>query len=699
MAAAQKEPRKRLKESIEKFDLSAALALLDEMETDEVAAVLVEKMAQPGAYQIHGDCARRNDFYDALLNSPVMSGSHGAILADANELNEKIKIIEKCFDEIKGSLPECAISKLPGDVQFWSHVERASRELTALNRAGEKALEKMDARLRAGRRTDMPEAVMVRLEDGSVVNWDAAYSNQVEVLSLTLKMLAFEQKLLHAGKLVAPPMPAITDDHVYKAGSIQLYAVSWNALENAANRTLFFGGEIGSAQDAKASLDHFPDNFHAKFADPIFFYREVSEVEVYDFMANRRLHTWALQNTLAMATQTELRRAVMRDGGEVPDLTAGFVSEDEGITLAKLSEILSYDVFEDAELFHGLTLRQWVRGYCSLKLMAAAKQTDSCLVTFDKNEIEQGFRDYNIPEECVPTLIHHLTFGQDSRDLYDSPLIYSDDGKYTLFANVLKTCNVTNVLFSRLSSLTTQFGKKGKGFEARVVSSFVKWGYPCKPTKFKIDGGEYECDALVLIDDVLLLIECKNNLLSSNNAVQAFRYSEAIDENVEQIKRLERGLRERPDVVESLFGRKLNELTLVPVLLNSMTYSRSPIDGVYISDWSALSKFFTESTISRFNLDNGKKVNKQTIHTLWKGKRPTAEELLAYLSMPIQLKLLRKHLRFSHLPRPMSESSIFFAPELDVDEEGMLKARGVPLAKKAGTKAGKKKAKARRKKR
>lgn len=448
-------------------------------------------------------------------------------------------------------------------------------------------------------------------------------------------------------------------------------------------------------QDAKVSIDHFPAAFHAKFPDPIFFYRELTEVEAYDFMANRRLHTWAMQNTMLMANGTALRGAVMKEGAAVPGLTAGFVSEDEGITLTKLSEILAYDVFEDQERFHGLTLREWVRGYYALGLMAAAKQDDSCLVTFEKSEIEQGLRDYKLPEECIPTLIHHLTFGQDSRDLYDSPLIHSEDGKYTLFANVLKTCNVTNVLFSRLSSLTTQFDKKGKGFESRVVSSFVKWGYPCKFTKFKIDGAEYEYDALVLIDDTLLLIECKNNLLSSNNAVQAFRYSESIDENVEQIKRLERGLRERPDVVESLFRRKLDDLTLVPVMLNSMTYSRGPVEGVYISDWSALSKFFTESTISRFGLQNGKKVNKQTIHTLWKGKRPTAKELLDYLAMPIQLKLMGKHLRCKYFDRPMSESSIFFAQELDVDEEKMLKARGVPLAKKAG----KKKIKTRHKKR
>lgn len=695
MSSAPKEQRKRLIEAIEKFDLPAALSVLEEMETDEVAAVLNEKMAQPGAYQIRGNRSKRNKFYDALLNSSVMSGEHNSIRPYANEVNEKIKKIEKCFDDIRDSLPKCEISQFPRDIQFWSHVERASRELGELDNAVNTEWGKLEAKLKSGIPTMLPEALIAQLEDGEIVNVDAAYSGIIEALSLTLKMLSFEQKLLQDGKLLAPAMPAITDDHVYKAGSIQLFAVSWNALENASNRTLFFGGEVGSAQDVKVSIDHFPAAFHAKFPAPIFFYRELTEVEAYDFMANRRLHTWAMQNTMLMASVTALRRAVIQEGAAVPGLTAGFVSEDEGIALTRLSEILSYDVFEHQERFHGLTLREWVRGYCALGLMAAAKQHEACLVTFEESEIEQGLRDYKLPEECIPTLIHHLTFGQDSRDLYDSPLIHSDDGKYALFANVLKTCNVTNVLLSRLSSLTTQFDKKGKGFEDRVVSSFVKWGYPCKFTKFKIDGAEYEYDALVLIDDTLLLIECKNNLLSSNNVVQAFRYSESIDANVEQIKRLERGLRERPDVVESLFCRKLDDLILVPVMLNSMTYSRGPVEGVYISDWSALSKFFTENTISRFNWQNGKKVNKQTIHKLWKGKRPTAKELLDYLEMPIQLKLMGEHLRFKYSPHPISENSIFFAQELYVDEEKMLKARGVPLAKKAG----KRKINTRRKKR
>lgn len=75
-----------------------------------------------------------------------------------------------------------------------------------------------------------------------------------------------------------------------------------------------------------------------------------------------------------------------------------------------------------------------------------------------------------------------------------------------------------------------------------------------------------------------------------------------------------------------------------------MTYSRDPVEGVYISDWPALSKFFTESTISCIGLQNGNKVKQAMIHNLWKGKRPTAKELLDYLEMPIQLQLVGKHL-------------------------------------------------------
>ncbi|MGG2399830.1 hypothetical protein ACJRW5_23070 [Pseudomonas sp. SH1-B] len=676
MSADHDDHRKQLQNALEKLDLPKALEALEHLSTEEVTAAFAAKLEQPGAFQMRGDRVKRNKFYDSLLNATAMRSQHTQAQAFAQGLNDKIQLIEQCFDETRSSLPECDISKFPEDIQFWSHIERASRELRELHDAAQQAMAEIKAKAKAKVPFAMPEMTMVKLPDGNEVNSDAAFSNIIGTLSLTLKMLSFEHKLLSGGKLVAPSKAAIFDEHVFKAGSIQLYAMTWNALEDIANRTLFFGGEITSMENAGIPRDTLPEGFYSKFPDPLIFHRAPSEAEVYDFLANRRLHSWAMQNTIRLMQGKDQRLPVMAKGAAAPSLSSGpFVSEEEGIALTTLTEILSFDVFSDQERYHGLTLREWVRGYCSLKLMAEIKQADTCLITFDKAELEQGFSDYQIPDMCVPTLIHHLTFGQDSRDLYDSPLIRSKDGKYSLLADVLITCNLPNVLFSRLSSLETQFEKKGKGFEDKVVSFFQARDYQCETTSFSIDHAQYEYDALLLLDDTLFLIECKNTLLSGNHAVQALRYSKFIDDTVKQVKRLERGLRARPEVVESLFGRKLSDLTVVPMILNSMNYSRPPVNGVYVSDYSALSKFFDESTISEFHWEKGKKKVRKVICRLWSGEQPTAQELLAYLSIPPQLKLIADYLTYISHPRPTSENSIFFSGVLEVDESALQKAK------------------------
>ncbi|KRA09796.1 hypothetical protein ASD75_10145 [Acidovorax sp. Root568] len=537
-------------------------------------------------------------------------------------------------------------------------------------------MEQISAKAKSKTPFSMPEMVIFKDPDGNEINLDVAYSNIITTSSLTLKMLSFEHSLLIGGTLVAPPKVTITDEHVFKAGSIQLYAITWSALEDIANRTLFFGGEITSIEKSSIPRNTLPEGIYSKFGDPIVFHRTPTDVEIYDYMANRRLHSWAMQNTVRLTQGMGSKIPVMTEGATAPKLSEGlFVSEEEAITLAALADILSFDVFSDQTRYHGLTLREWVRGYCSLKLIADEKRTDSCLVTLDKIALERGFSDYQIPDACISTLIKHLTFGQDSRDLYDSPLIYSQDEKYSLLADAFISANVPNVLFSRLSSLDTQFEKKGKGFENKVVSFFQARGYPCKAANFSVDNAPYEYDALLLLDDTLFIIECKNTSLSGNSEVQALRYSKFIDDTVKQVKRLEYGLNSRPEVVESLFARKLSDLKVVPMILNSMTYSRTPVDDVYVSDYSALGKFFEESTISEFHWENGIKKVRKVIHRLWSGERPTSQELLAYLSSPPQLELIKDHLTYHFYPRPMSESSIFFSGVLDVDESAMFKAK------------------------
>lgn len=57
----------------------------------------------------------------------------------AQDLNEKIQIIEQCFDQIRANLPLCHISSYPAEIQFWSHIERAAGELKVLNALSKKS--------------------------------------------------------------------------------------------------------------------------------------------------------------------------------------------------------------------------------------------------------------------------------------------------------------------------------------------------------------------------------------------------------------------------------------------------------------------------------------------------------------------------------------------------------------------------------
>lgn len=68
---------------------------------------------------------------------------------------------------------------------------------------------------------------------------------------------------------------------------------------------------------------------------------------------------------------------------------------------------------------------------------------------------------------------------------------------------------------------------------------------------------------------------------------------------------------------------------------------------------------------------------RKVIHRLWSGERPTAEELLDYLALPPQLKLIIDHLNYQVFPRPISESEIFFSRVLEVDETAMQQAKQV----------------------
>ncbi|QXG79764.1 NERD domain-containing protein [Rhodospirillum rubrum] len=657
-------------DAIKHYDISKAVANLEFLSTEDIKKAIDIQLSRPGAFQILGDRSKRDDFYKKLLTAPALIYRHADAQAFALGLHSKIMKIERCFDQIRASLPECDISKYPEDVQFWSHIERATQELQYL----QKKLDSIGEEFFKSRAPVLiPQVIIIEGPSGEKIDADSAFHCVIENLSLSLKMLSYEYNLYVNEKVVGPQKPEITDEHIYKSGPIQLLASSWSALEDIANRTLLFGGEISSFDDIGISPERSHEAFFKKFKDGSVFNRGVTEREVFDLIANRRLHAFLLQSAF-FSSRDNLCGIVMAEGEKVPNLLVRrFISIDEALALEALQEILSYDIVEDNERYHGLTMREWVRGYSSLKFMAMSKPDDSCWLTFEKPELEQHFREFELPKSCIPALIGHLTFGKDSRDLWDSPLIRSQGDKFTILVQALKESNLPNVILSRLASLTTRFNRKGKSFENKIISFFRNKGYQCESKKFNIDGSQYEYDALLIIDDTIFLIECKNRTISGNHAVQAFRYAEFITETVKQVQRLEKGLRERPDIVKSVFNKDLSELKLVPLIINSLTYSRPPIEGVYISDFSAIRKFF-DKEISRWVKKDDVFVKGEVMHQMWVGEHPTAKEFLEYLLSPPQINFFMKNLTYKAYPHPTSEEAVFVSGFLDIDETAVVES-------------------------
>lgn len=660
-------------ECLKCYDLNGTLLNLDTLNTDDACKAFKLHLASPGAYNIHEDRKKRDKFYNELLKNQNFIQKHKNAQILSNKLYNKIIKIERQYDFIKQSLLKCDISRYPENIQFWSHIERASQQLQNLRKKGLAVIETMFEEQAA---ITFPERLLVVEQNNDEIDIDTANSVIIDNLSLIIKFLCYKNKWYVENKTVGPIRPKLIDEtHIYKAGSIQLYASSWNALEDIANRTLFFDGEIESFEAAGVPKEAYPEEFYIKFKERIIFNRKPTEYEAFDLLANRRLLSWMHQRIYAIARRIK-PTSIMSGGELIPDLsTASFISTEEELTVEVFNEFLCFNILADNTKYHGLTMREWIRGYSSLKLVATLESAESHLKTFQKNELEQHFKNFGLHESCISTLIDHLTFGNDSSDLWDAPLIRATDDTFTVLIQPTEASNLPNVIISKLSSLETQFDKKGRGFEKKVLSFFTEKGYECKELSFDIDGDQFQYDALLLMEGTIILIECKNTTLSGGNVTLSLRYAEFIDETVEQIQRLERGLRAKPEIVEKLFGKKFPELKIISLILNSLTYSRTPIDGVYISDYSALSKIFNDNAISQISIKDGILSKKRTICQLWTGDHLTLQDLINYLKYPPQLKLFSDHFTYNKYCHPTSEESIFVSPVLQIDESAALESK------------------------
>jgi hypothetical protein len=92
-----------------------------------------------------------------------------------------------------------------------------------------------------------------------------------------------------------------------------------------------------------------------------------------------------------------------------------------------------------------------------------------------------------------------------------------------------------------------------------------------------------------------------------------------------------------------------SEKIIVPCVLYELPYSEAgSIDGVFITDWSSVSRFFKDKYLkSKVPYDlfkNDRLLHRTALYSFWSGEKPAPEDLLRQLSDPVQIRIIRSRL-------------------------------------------------------
>lgn len=265
----------------------------------------------------------------------------------------------------------------------------------------------------------------------------------------------------------------------------------------------------------------------------------------------------------------------------------------------------------------------------------------------------------DVPNEKANKIIEQYIFYPNSSfDIFSQPLIYVGDEHVIFTPQLIGSMNENRIIESHISVWDVDVSKKGIEYEnmLRFLIGFVPFlKINPKPITFAaFDGKEVEFDLLGMFEDVLLLIEIKC-LKRPFSAKEIKQREEDVLDGVKQANRREliirkewAKIREQANIhLPSMAPEKIIKI----VCLNVFDFTGRMENDVYITDFSALSKFFLHSNIKAQTFDTSNSLNNVVVERLWKGNEPTVEDLLVYLQTPVAMKGFYENLE--EAPRPL----------------------------------------------
>ncbi|WP_137136688.1 hypothetical protein [Rhizobium sp. FKY42] len=586
--------------------------------------------------------------------NPASQASRDKLLADVRGFLERaaptldfgpydkaaalLQVAEDGHHRILASLQKTAFSKEPAPNRAAAVIARAEANRIAL-------AADLDAALKAAGHLILPGGPEVKDADGNRVDADSFLGMLLEALRGTLLMEGYANKWFSGDRqwLTLPLLPKVTDREIYLAEQAEFLAMAWARWERLHEKARYFDVGINTV-----GSDQLPDGAPAGVKRV---YERDAGGMIADFIANERAIDREGKSAADLLGTTNIGRIGKGIDSPVKLPPMEWISEHEALNSLSLSEAVGYNIAEDLERPGGLRLVQWVRGYMALAAWASKQRGDQqkLILEIDPVEARGLLQRMSLTRDEADIFLDAVSFGAGSRDFFDAPIVRAQE-KWLVIGGALFAPRMAKIVPSTLASMDVQLLRKGSAFESRVVDLFKLRGLDARRVKVKRDGAEYDYDVVVPWGDYLFHFECKNHGLSGNDPKRAYHFLHEVGSSIRQIQRLRDGLVKWPDILTNEFGPQVTSKTVVHCLLHNETFSfPEGIDGIYIYDWSALTRFFEAAWFGVIHDHRGPQNtvfrNRVGVKRIWSGEEPAPTDLLEELAKPSQYQIVMHHVR------------------------------------------------------
>lgn len=572
------------------------------------------------------------------------------------------QVSENLIDDIKTGLKSIPLMSEDVGIQCWAVIENALAEGYHLQKSIESNIESYGKKNKI---LSLNNKNIIN-ENGESYSPDAALDKIVKFLTLTLKMFSFEHKLSISGDIIIPERINVEESVVTGASEVFYCSVLWNELITCAKSCILFDNDIQIT--TKEDIPEYIRKEGVEFG--VLFNRTIDKFERYDAISNERLARRISQNHWETLTGYNIE-------GRIPKYVTDWSGTmDDPIILEELPNLVSLmeaiASHDKNQIVLGLTLREWVRGYSVITYLSRKIKHK---VLYTKGELICTLRLGGFTEKKAEEFINNITFGDDSRDVYDSPLVKTASLSYFLYTPAFTSPSISNIILSKFSSKNADITKKGYGFEKDIIQLLNENKLKNKSFKFKRGKEEFEYDAIFLLDDKAFILECKNTNLSGGSVTRAYQKKLFINETTNQVKRLVRGLIAYPEVFREHFGKDITGYELIPVIMNNLPFSiPGEVNGVYVTDSSAFGRFIRSRYINSGVLshqDGFKMTDNKPAFSMWESDVLKSSDILNHFNNPVQLQDFIKYEKTGEYPLRINLSKVFFNVVNETDYDTM----------------------------